>query len=310
MITINVQAGVALDEAVDVVMVPVSVNADAWSGIASEIDVALGGEMRGLAKEAEFAGGSGKTFLLPTLGAIAPRRICLVGTGDTGSGDDDKRRRGWASALRSVAQAGARSIAVALGSPVSAGAAEVGLAVEGMLLGSYRFVEHFGTLRQRDRERADPEVTFVVAANHVETVTETVRRHTAIAEGVYLARDLVSEPASTLNPETMATRATNVAAEHGLECTVLGVTDLERLGAGAILGVGKGSDVPPCLIHLVYRPEGEVSRPPVGLVGKCITFDTGGYSIKTFIAAFSIRLFGVRSMCVARSTASFALPRT
>ena len=150
-----------------------------------------------------------------------------------------------------------------------------------MLLGSYRFVEHFGSLRQRDRDRVDPDVTIVVDVDDVASVTESVRRATAIAGGVYLARDLVSEPASSLNPETMANRATSVAAEQGLECTVLGVTELERLGAGALLDVGKGSDVPPCLIHLIYRPEGEVNGPPVGLVGKCITFDTGGYSIKT-----------------------------
>ncbi len=280
MITIDVRAGRALDQPVDALLLPVSGGADAWSGIALEIDAALGGEMKRLAGESEFTGAAGTTFMLPTLGAIASRRVCLVGTGasEPGGDHDDKRRRGWANGLRSAAQAGARSIAVALDSP---GAATVELAAEGMLLGSYRFVEHLGSLRQRERDRATPEVTIVVDANEVAGVTETVRQHTAIAEGVYLARDLVSEPASTLNPATMATRASDVAAAHGLECTVLGVKELERLGAGALLGVGKGSDVPPCLIHLVYRPDGEVSGPPVGLVGKCITFDTGGYSIKT-----------------------------
>lgn len=280
MITIDVRAGRALDQPVDTLLLPVSGGADEWSGIALEIDATLGGEMKRLAGESEFTGAAGTTFMLPTLGAIASRRVCLVGTGasEPGGDHDDKRRRGWANGLRSAAQAGARSIAVALDSP---GAATVELAAEGMLLGSYRFVEHLGSLRQRERDRATPEVTIVVDAHEVAGVTETVRQHTAIAEGVYLARDLVSEPASTLNPATMATRASDVAAAHGLECTVLGVKELERLGAGALLGVGKGSDVPPCLIHLVYRPDGEVSGPPVGLVGKCITFDTGGYSIKT-----------------------------
>jgi len=280
MITIDVRAGRALDQPVDALLLPVSGGADEWSGIALEIDAALGGEMKRLAGESEFTGAAGTTFMLPTLGAIASRRVCLVGTGasEPGGDHDDKRRRGWANGLRSAAQAGARSIAVALDSP---GSATVELAAEGMLLGSYRFVEHLGSLRQRERDRATPEVTIVVDANEVAGVTETVRQHTAIAEGVYLARDLVSEPASALNPATMATRASDVAAAHGLECTVLGVKELERLGAGALLGVGKGSDVPPCLIHLVYRPDGEVSGPPVGLVGKCITFDTGGYSIKT-----------------------------
>ncbi len=280
MIKVDVQAGNALDTAVDVMLVSVSGGADGWSGPAAEIDAALGGQMKRLAGESEFTGAAGQTFLLQTLGAIAPRRVCLVGAGELESGSelDDKRRRGWANGLRSAVQAGAQSIAVAFDTPAPG---EIEMAVEGMLLGNYRFVEHFGALRQRDRDRVDPDVTVIVDAEHVAMVTESVRRATAIADGVYLARDLVSEPASALNPGTMAARATEVAASHGLECTVLGVTELERLGAGALLGVGKGSDVPPCLIHLVYRPDGEISGPPVGLVGKCITFDTGGYSIKT-----------------------------
>ena len=280
MIRVDVQAGRALDAAVDVLMLPVSEDANSWSGIAAEIDAGLGGELKRLAGESEFTGAAGQTFLLQTLGAIAARRVCLVGAGEPASGDDvlDKRRGGWATGFRSAVQSGAKSIAVAFDAPAPD---EIEVAVEGMLLGGYRFVEHFGTLRQRDRDRVDPDVTMVVDADDVASVMESVRRATAVAEGVYLARDLVSEPASTLNPATMATRATDVAANQGLECRVFGVTELERLGAGAILGVGKGSDVPPCLIHLVYRPDGEVSGPPVGLVGKCITFDTGGYSIKT-----------------------------
>ncbi len=218
MITIDVRAGRALDQPVDALLLPVSGGADEWSGIALEIDAALGGEMKRLAGESEFTGAAGTTFMLPTLGAIASRRVCLVGTGasEPGGDHDDKRRRGWANGLRSAAQAGARSIAVALDSP---GSATVELAAEGMLLGSYRFVEHLGSLRQRERDRATPEVTIVVDANEVAGVTETVRQHTAIAEGVYLARDLVSEPASALNPATMATRASDVAAAHGLECS-------------------------------------------------------------------------------------------
>lgn len=275
MIAIDVRAGTPLDTTVDALLLPLGAGEDGWNGSASEIDTSMGGELRRLAAESGLTRQAGKTFALTTLGTIGPRRICLVGSGTETPGDDDKRRQSWGNALRSMIEAGAKTIAVSLGGT------EAGVAVEGMLLGSYRFVEHFGTLRERDRVVPAPQITIFVPAGEVETVAETVRRHTAIAEGVYLARDLVSEPASVLNPATMASRATDVASDAGLELTVLDVKDLERLGAGAILAVGKGSDVPPCLIHLVYRPEGEVSGPPVGLVGKCITFDTGGYSIKT-----------------------------
>jgi len=278
MITIEVRSGAILNESVDAMLIPVGSGPDGWNGVASEVDATLDGALKRLAEESGFTGQAGKTFLLATLGAIAARRVCLVGYGTPGAVDVDKRRRSWANALRSAVQAGATSIAVSLEDP---GPAATGVAVEGMLLGNYRFVEYFGSLREPDRNENVPEVTIFTREGEVTPTTEIVRRHTAIAEGVYLARDLVSEPASSLNPATMSSRAADVAKAHGLEITVLGVEDLQRLGAGAILDVGKGSDVPPCLIHLVYRPDGAVDGPPVGLVGKCITFDTGGYSIKT-----------------------------
>lgn len=278
MITIEVRGGTALNESADALLVPAGTSGENWTGVAADVDAVLGGQLRRLATEAGFTGQAGETFLMPTLGAIAARRVCLIGAGDMGSADDDKRRRAWANALRAATKAGAASIAVSFEASDSS---EVAAAVDGMLLGSYRFVEHFGPLRKKDRDAENPTVTAFAGEAAIAALTETVRRQSAVARGVSLARDLVSEPASALNPTTMASRATDIAKAHDLEISVLGVEELERLGAGAILGVGKGSDVPPCLIHLVYRPEGEVEGPPVGLVGKCITFDTGGYSIKT-----------------------------
>jgi leucyl aminopeptidase len=276
MIRIEVKRGSAQDESVDALLIPVGSGPEGWTDMASEIDQKLDGELKRLAEESGFNGQAGKTFLLATLGAIASRRICLVGSGLPGPVDDDHRRRSWANALRSAVKSGARSIAISL-----EGLEETGLAVEGMLLGNYRFVEHLGALREPERNESVAEITIFTGDEDAKLITDLVRRHTAIAEGVYLARDLVSEPAGTLNPATMASRSTDVAKAQGLGISVLGLKDLERLGAGAIIGVGKGSDVPPCLIHLVYRPDGKVAGPPIGLVGKCITFDTGGYSIKT-----------------------------
>src|SRR5690606_10017046 len=122
----------------------------------------------------------------------------------------------------------------------------------------------------------------VLASSPLSEDAESVVVRAALAARATLdARDLVSEPANVLKPHTFAEEAERVAHRRGLEISVLQVPDLERLGAGALLGVGKGSEVPPCMIHLVYRPDVEPEDPPIGLVGKCITFDTGGYSIKT-----------------------------
>jgi leucyl aminopeptidase len=202
--------------------------------------------------------------------------VVFAGTGPA-DGDADARRRSWAQAARATEQAGARDIGI-----VGTGLSEEAVreALEGIVLGGYRFTTYFGSLRKSEAERTHPSY-FVLAEEHASSFGRMVSEVVSTARGVFLARDLVSTPASDLDPETMAARAAAVAEEHGLDVNILGVKDLERLGAGAILAVGRGSAVPPCLIHLVYRPDGEVTGPPVGLVGKCITFDTGGYSIKT-----------------------------
>jgi len=236
---------------------------------------AMNGQLMALLHDAGFNGQAGQNFLVPTLGAVHPRRVVLVGTGVT-DGDADVRRRGWSDAARAAERAGSHQIGLA-----TTGLDERGIreALEGIALGSYRFTTYFGSLREREEEQAA--ATYFLLGGDRTSLESISNEVTAIARGVFLARDLVSTPASDLNPQSMAARATAIAEEQGLEVTVLGVKDLERLGAGAILAVGKGSDIPPSLIHLVYRPDGEVTGPPVGLVGKCITFDTGGYSIKT-----------------------------
>jgi leucyl aminopeptidase len=108
-------------------------------------------------------------------------------------------------------------------------------------------------------------------------------RAEAIANGVNLARDLTNEPGANLTPEALAQRARDIADASGLAIEILGPAELEALGAEATLAVGGGSANPPRLIRLRYEPSGEFDRSRVpGLVGKAITFDTGGYSIKPY----------------------------
>ncbi len=277
MVDFEIRTGDPLQVRCDALLVGIPSDEGSRPALVSALDEALGGEPGRLMEDAGFKGQAGRHFLTPTFGAVGPRRVVFAGLGST-DGDADARRRSWAEAARAAVQAGAREIGVA-GSDLAEGA--VREALEGIALGAYRFTEYFGALRSREAERPSPQF-FVLANEDTRTSHDRIASEvSATSRAVFLARDLVSMPASDLNPESMATRGTDVAATHGLEATVLGVKDLERLGAGAILAVGKGSVVPPRLIHLVYRPDGEVTGPPIGLVGKCITFDTGGYSIKT-----------------------------
>jgi leucyl aminopeptidase len=156
---------------------------------------------------------------------------------------------------------------------------------EGLLLGSFRFDE----LKSKKDEPTSATVYFLD-----ESFKSTLEQATIICEATNLARAWAHQPANVINPVTLAERVQELAKEVGLKCTVLDDGQLEAMGAGAIVAVGKGSSTPSRLIVLEYQPpmlsgatvlsgkeEAGNGVQPVILVGKAITFDTGGYSIKT-----------------------------
>jgi leucyl aminopeptidase len=250
------------------------------AGAASAIDSALNSELSRLIADNGFTGKAGGVLSVPTLGRIPARRVILAGLG-SGQVSAESVRRAYGSAVRTARDAGAKRVAVVLPDSGDLNAKDTAAAaVEGALLATYRFTQYYGTARKDDP--ALKEIDELVIQEAV-GVADGVALGEARAKGVNLARDLSNEPASTLNPIEMANRARQVAEANGLELTVLEPEQMAEQGMGAILAVGKGSANPPRMIHLVYRPRTEVdSGRSIGLVGKCITFDTGGYSIKTY----------------------------
>lgn len=257
---------------VDVLAVPVAGSEGLAAFLAS---AGLGDDAARYIERRGFTGAASSQLEMPLPPGFAAMTLLLLGCG--GSPAAERLRRTMGSASRTARRIGTGRIGV-VGDGLAA--TDVPHAVEGAVLGGYAFTRRLGTLR-RDKVKPAATVSLVMAADPGADVRASVDRAEQVAVAVGLARDLVSEPANILNPATMAQEAERVAAKAGLEITVLGPEELERLGAGAILGVGQGSDVEPCMIHLIYRPENEADGSPVGLVGKCITFDTGGYSIKT-----------------------------
>lgn len=150
---------------------------------------------------------------------------------------------------------------------------------EGLRLGAYRFEKY----KQRDDSR--PALTARLRVQKEKEFHRDLVKHVeAVTNAVILARDLAHEPANVINPMTLAERAAEVARQHQLRLRVLDEKELSEMGAGAILAVGKGSKTPPRIIVLEYtgnNGQGSISdKRPVVLVGKAITFDTGGYSLK------------------------------
>lgn len=149
---------------------------------------------------------------------------------------------------------------------------------EGLNLSFYRFDRYRVT--DKDEEEPPPSLEAIWTVNlDPERFSNLLTYLEIVEKGTFLARDLVNEPAIELYPEKFARIARDIAAESDLNIKVLDETELEALGAGCFLSVGRGSERPPRLIHLIYQPSGSVEF-TLGLVGKGITFDSGGLSLK------------------------------
>ena len=145
---------------------------------------------------------------------------------------------------------------------------------EGLLLGAFQFNIH-----KSDNPLVPPVEVHVLIEENDTVTQEKIWRVCALAKGVNLARQWSHEPPNVINPVTLAQRAQTLATEAGLKCAVFGERELAEMGAGAIQAVGLGSKTPSQMIVLDY-PGPKPVEPPVVVVGKAITFDTGGYSLK------------------------------
>jgi len=272
---------------VDVVAVPVladSAGSDAGVSLgpgAAEVGEALGLDLLGLAEASRATGETGQVVEVPVAdGRYADlRAVLLVGVG---GGTPADLRRASAAAARTAA---GRGLLVTTLAGLDTGDGLEAVAV-GSSLGAYAF-----TWRSRPLER--PPVDRVVLAG-VPEVTDDDRgrlvRATALAGAAWRSRMLSSVPSNLKNPPWLADRALDLAREAGLEARVWDEQQLAAEGFGGILAVGRGSDTPPRLVRLDYTPptggpRGRRGRrtpepPTVVLVGKGITFDSGGYSIK------------------------------
>jgi leucyl aminopeptidase len=254
-----------LEVACDALVVGVSgrENGLELSGTAGEIDAALDGLLSEYLRSASFKAKVGDVTCVPTLGRLPSREIAAVGLGK--NVDSAAVRRAAGAAARQLYER--PTLASTLHS--SAGDGGPAAAAEGYLLGSYRFVTYKSDPRPSKIQR----ILFLEGAP-----SDALERGQAIAEATALARDLTNEPASTLTPDALARRAKDVADVGGLECIVMDEKELADKGFGGLLGVSKGSRQPPRLIRLHYSPQN--ARGHVILVGKGVTYDSGGLSIK------------------------------
>ncbi|GAA2279494.1 leucyl aminopeptidase [Nonomuraea roseoviolacea subsp. roseoviolacea] len=234
---------------------------------AQALDAAFGGKLAASLTAAGFAGKPGEIAKVPTFGAISAPLLVAVGLGD--KSDAETLRRAAGAAARSLA--GTARAAIALPAESAADAEAVAL---GALLGAYGF-SRYRTGGDAKDPVAELDVLSPLGGEEGARITERV---TALAESVSLVRDLVNTPPSDLWPAKFAEIAEQAAAETGLSIEVLDEKQLKDGGYGGLIGVGQGSANPPRLVRLSYtHPE---AAKTLAFVGKGITFDSGGLSLK------------------------------
>ena len=229
------------------------------------IDQALDGQVSEYLNATNFKAGVGDTVVIPTLGRLPASSLVVVGLGPDSGVSPSVLRRASGTAARRLAER--TSIATTLAR--DAGPEGAAAVVEGLILGSYRFTEH----------KTDPKPSLIENISLLGDVSEeTIEHARARAEATFLARDLTNEPASTIYPESLAQRAQDMAELAGLEYTLFDEAELAERGFGGILGVAQGSEKPPRFIQMRYKPSDPKGF--VILIGKGITFDAGGLSLK------------------------------
>jgi leucyl aminopeptidase len=250
-------------------------------GPAATLDHVLGGLIRQLQRSGEFTGKAGETSLIHTLGKLETPRLLLVGLGPRDQMNTNRVRRGAAIACRSLGHADIAQVGLALFWPELGldAAATVQAMVEGALFGLYQFNRYKSVDNEKGTHRINTLTLFVGPDGDTEALQSAIERGRIMAEATNFARDLANEPPNVLTPTELANRARAMAQAYGLECEILDRAQMEERGMGALLGVARGSAQPPKFIILRYRG-GDPRQPGMALVGKGITFDTGGISIK------------------------------
>jgi len=250
------------------------------TGELADIDAALDGAISRFIKQGQLKGKLGETMLIHSLGKIPTELVAVVGLGNKTDLTTDRIRGVIGEVCRSLRQKKVENIAV---TPLGAGIADITLGssaqaiTEGTLLGLYTFRRHI----TKEPEFGEVKELVILAARPGELsgLKKGIEIGQIMAQAANLARDMVNEPSNYMTPADMAAMSQKVAGEYGLTLTILEKDEMAKLGMGAILGVSQGSCQKPKFIILSYK--GRAAQVvDLAIIGKGITFDSGGISIK------------------------------
>lgn len=267
----------------DLLLFVVFENEWAQSALVAGINSHLEGTVINIARDQDFQGKTDQTVLLNTYGHLPARWVGFVGAGKRADATATSMRSLAARAAKFADKNRARQVVCVLPCLTSPAAA-LCMAMEGTELGLYRF----------DKYRSDPSPAVVLSrvdfvledkngtvAHDAHAIETAKKKAEMTVSAIRLARDMVNETPRVMVPTRLAAIAEQVAQDHQLACTVYGMDDIRRMNMQLLLAVNAGSDEEARFIHMVYQPDGDTTGlPQVALVGKGITFDSGGYNLK------------------------------
>jgi leucyl aminopeptidase len=246
------------------------------------LDKAANGLISGLIKRGEFKGKADEMLFLISPADLKAKRILLLGLGEKEKFTIDKLRQTSAKAGQEMRNKGIKNFAMNIPSPTplpqGEGAKRVGRAIaEGLLLGLYQFNEY--KTEKKNNKKVDEAVIVLDKKADERDIKNGVEIGRILAEAASLTRDLVNRPSNDKTPIMLADEAKRMAKRFGLSCRVLDEKEIKRLKMGGLIGVSKGSKEPPCFIILEHN-KNKRNLDTIVIVGKAITFDSGGISIK------------------------------
>ena len=252
---------------------------------AKELDAKLNGVVASAYKEKRFEGQLNQTLLLNSLGKIKANNILLVGVGKSEDVSGEKLRQAAGTAIKIAEKNCFKKVSF-----LSSGGAgsfdikdssknldlETLYFSEGTFLALYKF-DSYKSENSDDSQIG--EIVFLTTQSDLPALKKSIDKAQKIADSTFLARDLGNHPSNKATPTYLADTARKMSRKYGIVCKVLGEKEIKRLGMGSFLGVAKGSDEPPKLIVMEYFKGGN-KKSPIAIVGKGVTFDTGGISLK------------------------------
>ncbi len=242
-------------------------------------DSAVREAAREVISSGEVTGKTFETTLLHRPTGLQAKRLLLVGGGKAKNFSAAELRKLAGAAVRTLKGKNIRSFAFALPQNGVAAPDAVRAIIEGAFVGNFDPGYYKSDRNDKDKDQKIDAVTIVVPGDP-KTLEGAMHAGRIVAESQNFARDLTNEPSNRMTPTIMAERAQKMASDVGLKCEVHGADKIRQLKMGAFWGVAQGSEEPPALIVLRYEPQGAAKNVHLGLVGKGVTFDTGGISIK------------------------------